>query len=166
MEKILEIKRYPDPVLRKKSSPVHEITPKEQKLFEDMLLTMNICGGIGLAAPQVGISKQIIAINLDNEIVKLANPKVLKTKGADKMTEGCLSVPDMNIEIKRPYEITVGGLNEKGQYVEIKAKGLLARAIQHEIDHLNGKLILDYSSLLKKIFYSRKNAARKSKTPL
>jgi len=158
MERILEIRKYPDPVLRKKSAPVQEITPKEQKLFENMLLTMSICGGIGLAAPQVGISKQIIAINLDNEIIKLANPKIVKSKGTDKMAEGCLSVPDMDIEIKRPFEITVMGLNENGKYVEIKAKGLMARVIQHEMDHLNGKLILDYSGLIKRVLYSRKKS--------
>ncbi|MDD4908796.1 MAG: peptide deformylase [Candidatus Omnitrophica bacterium] len=158
MADILEIKKYPDAILRKKSGPVNEITPKEHKLFEDMLLTMEICGGIGLAAPQIGCSKQIIAVNIDKAIIKLANPVILKSKGTGKMAEGCLSVPEMNVEIKRPYEVTVGGLNEKGQYVEIKAKGLMARVLQHEIDHLNGKLILDYTHLLKKILYGRKKA--------
>lgn len=161
MSDILQIKKFPDPVLRKKSGPVHEITPKEQKLFEDMLLTMETSGGIGLAAPQIGYSKQIIAINIDKEIIKLANPKILKSKGTGKMVEGCLSVPEMNIEIKRPYEVLVCGLNEKGQYIEIKAKGLMARVLQHEIDHLNGKLILDYTHLLKKILYARKKKPTK-----
>lgn len=161
MTEILQIKKYPDPILRKKSGLVHEITPKEQKLFEDMLLTMQTCGGIGLAGPQIGYSKQIIAISIDKEIIKLANPKILKSKGTGKMVEGCLSVPEINIEIKRPYEVVVGGLNEKGQYVEIKAKGLMARVLQHEIDHLNGKLILDYAHLLKKILYGRKKSAPK-----
>ena len=156
MSDILRIKKYPDPILRKKSGLVHEITPKEQKLFEDMLLTMEISGGIGLAAPQIGHSKQIIVINIDKDILKMANPKILKSKGTGKMVEGCLSVPEMNIEIKRPDEVVVGGLDEKGRYIEIKAKGLLARVLQHEIDHLNGKLILDYTHLLKKILYTRK----------
>jgi peptide deformylase len=161
MTDILEIRKYPDPILRKKSGPVHEITPKEQKLFEDMLLTMEICGGIGLAAPQIGCSKQIIAINIDKEIIKLANPKILKSKGTGKMVEGCLSVPEIHIEIKRPFEVVVGGLNEKGRYIEIKAKGLMARVLQHEIDHLNGKLILDYTHLLKKLLYGRRKSAPK-----
>jgi peptide deformylase len=86
---------------------------------------------------------------------------ILKSKGTGKMAEGCLSVPEMNVEIKRPYEVTVGGLNEKGEYIEIKAKGLMARVLQHEIDHLSGKLILDYTHLLKKILYRRKKTPPK-----
>ncbi len=150
-KQILEIKRYPESILRKKSAQVFEVTPKELKLFEDMLLTMYTFGGLGLAAPQVGNSVQIIVADIGEGAIKLINPRVVKSKGEDKLTEGCLSLPDINVEIKRPYEIIVEGLNEKGKRIEIKAKGLLARVIQHEIDHLKGRLIIDYLGLIDKM---------------
>ena len=150
-KKILEIKRYPEPVLRKKSVSIDELTQKEIKLFEDMLLTMYAFNGIGLSAPQVGSSSEIIVADIGEGIIKLANPKIIKTKGQDKLVEGCLSVPDISVEIRRPYEILVEGLNEKGEKVEFKAKGLLARVIQHEIDHLKGRLIIDHMGLIDKM---------------
>lgn len=149
--KILEIKKYPEPILRKRSIPVPELTPKEIKLFEDMLLTMYTFGGAGLSAPQVGSLVQIIVADVGEGIIRLANPRILKTKGEDKASEGCLSLPDTNVQIKRHYEILVEGSNEKGEHIEIKAKGLLARVIQHEIDHLKGRLIIDYLGLIEKM---------------
>jgi len=148
---VLEIKKYPEPILRKKCIRVPEITPKEVKLFEDMLLTMYTFGGIGLSAPQVGSLLQIIVADVGEGAVRLANPHILKTKGQDKLSEGCLSLPDINVQIKRPYEVLVEGLNEKGEHIEINAKGLLARVIQHEIDHLKGRLIIDYLGLIEKM---------------
>ena len=148
---VLEIKKYPEPILRKKCIQVPEITPKEVKLFEDMLLTMYTFGGIGLSAPQVGSLLQIIVADVGEGAVRLANPHILKTKGQDKLSEGCLSLPDINVQIKRPYEVLVEGLNEKGEHIEINAKGLLARVIQHEIDHLKGRLIIDYLGLIEKM---------------
>ena len=110
--------------------------------------------GIGLAAPQIGISKKLIVADIGDGPVMLANPKILKTKGAGKMEEGCLSIPGINVIIKRAEEVIVNGLNEKGKVIELKAQGLLARVLQHEIDHLNGRLIIDliidYLSLLEK----------------
>ena len=148
---ILEIKKFPDSVLRKKCESIEEITPEEVELFNGMLSTMHIFKGIGLAASQVGILRRIIVADIGEGIVKLANPSVVKVKGSDRMVEGCLSVPDVNVEIKRPFEIVVVGLDEKGKVIEVKAKGLLARVLQHEIDHLNGKLIIDYAGLWKKM---------------
>jgi len=148
---VLEIKKYPESILRKKCIQVPEITPKEVKLFEDMLLTMYTFGGIGLSAPQVGSLLQIIVADVGEGAVRLANPHILKTKGQDKLSEGCLSLPDINVQIKRPYEVLVEGLNEKGEHIEINAKGLLARVIQHEIDHLKGRLIIDYLGLIEKM---------------
>jgi peptide deformylase len=150
-KQILEIKRYPDAVLRKKCIHVPEVTPKEVKLFEDMLLTMYTFNGVGLAAPQVGNLVQIIVADVGEGAVRLINPRIIKSKGEDKLAEGCLSLPDINVEIKRPYEILAEGLNEKGQHIEIKAQGLLARVIQHEIDHLKGRLIIDYLGLIEKM---------------
>lgn len=148
---ILEIKKYPNSILLKKSKPVEEITPEEVLLFNNMLNTMHKCNGVGLAAPQVGISKKLFVADIGEKIIKLANPAIVETKGMDTMAEGCLSVPEINIDVKRPSEIVVVGLDEKGKVVEIKAKGLLARVIQHEIDHLNGKLIIDYAGIWKKM---------------
>jgi peptide deformylase len=140
----LIIKRYPDKLLRKQCKPIEEITEKEIELFQDMLFTMKHFAGIGLAAPQIGIAKKMIVAELDNRIIKLANPQIVGMRGADNMAEGCLSVPDVIVDIKRPDEVIVQGLDDKGNIVEMRMEGLLARVVQHEIDHLEGKLIIDY----------------------
>ena len=148
---MLEIKKYPDRILRKGCKPIEEIGRKEKKLFEDMLLTMHNSCGIGLAAPQVGILHQIIVSDIGEDIIiKLANPKIIEVKGVDKMTEGCLSIPGVGVEVKRAFEVRISGLNDEGRYIEVKAKGLLARVLQHEIDHLKGKLIIDYLNIWKR----------------
>ncbi len=141
---ILEIKKYPDKVLRKKCEKIEEVSSYEKDLFSKMLFTMRRFQGIGLAAPQVGILKRLIVVDIGEEEIKLANPKILKIKGEDKLVEGCLSIPGAQVEVKRAYEVVVEGLNEKDELIQIKAKGLLARVLQHEIDHLDGKLIIDY----------------------
>jgi peptide deformylase len=150
-KQVLEIKRYPESILRKKSIQIPEVTPNEAKLFEDMLMTMYTFNGIGLAAPQVGSSVQVIVADVGEGPIRLINPRIIKSKGEDKLTEGCLSLPEVNVDIKRPDEILVEGLNQKGEHIEIKAKGLLARVIQHEIDHLKGRLIIDYMGLIDKM---------------
>ncbi len=154
MEK-LEIRKYPDSILRDKCEPIKIVTTEEVKLFENMISTMHYLSGIGLAAPQVGISRQLIIADIGDGIIKLANPKIIKIKDFDEMVEGCLSISDVNAKIKRGYEIEVSGLNEKGEIIEFKAKGLLARVIQHEIDHLNGKLIIDYMSFWRRLKFKR-----------
>jgi peptide deformylase len=146
----LAIRRYPDSILRKKCLRIEELTHREIVLFEVMLSTMHKFEGVGLAAPQIGIASSLIVADIGEGAVKLANPVILKMKGTDKLEEGCLSLPGVTVDIERPYEITVGGLNEEGQAVEIKIQGLLARVLQHEIDHLKGRLIIDYLSLLDK----------------
>jgi len=147
----LDIKKYPDKVLRNKCQIVEEITENEIRIFERMVSTMQYFRGIGLAAPQVGISFQLIIAGVGNRIVKLANPQIIETKGRDKMAEGCLSIPNIRVEVKRPYEVVIEGMNEKGKLTQIKAKGILARVLQHEIDHLNGKLIIDYMGIFGKL---------------
>jgi len=141
---VLEIKKYPDKVLRKKCEEIEGISSYEKDLFSKMLFTMRRFQGIGLAAPQVGILKRLIVVDIGEKEIKLANPKILEVKGEDKLVEGCLSIPGAQVEVKRAYEVVVEGLNEKGKLIQIKAKGLLARVLQHEIDHLDGKLIIDY----------------------
>ena len=150
-KQILEIKKYPETILRKKTDQVAEITAKEKKLIKNMLFTMYTFGGIGLAAPQVGVSLQIVVADIGQGAVVLVNPRVIKTKGEDKLTEGCLSLPDISVAVKRPYEIIVEGLNDQGQKFEIKTDGLLARVILHEIDHLRGRLIIDHLGLIDKM---------------
>ena len=118
-----------------------------------MLFTMKHFAGIGLAAPQIGIAKKMIVAEVDNKIIKLANPQIVGMRGADNMAEGCLSVPDVMIDIERPNEVIVQGLDDKGNIVEIRMEGLLARVVQHEIDHLNGRLIIDYMNMADKLKY-------------
>ncbi len=156
----LEIKKYPDNILRKKCIDILEVTDKEARIFEEMLFTMRHFAGIGLAAPQVGIAKNLIVADIGEGAIKLANPKILKTAGLDKLEEGCLSIPGVAVNIERPYEIMVTGLNENNRLIEIKTKGILARVLQHEIDHLSGKLIIDYLNLLEK-FKLRLHARRR-----
>ena len=145
--KPLIIKKYPDKLLRKQSKPIEEITEKEIELFRDMLFTMKHFSGICLAAPQIGIAKKMIVAEVDNRIIKLANPQIVGMRGNNSMAEGCLSVPGVMIDIERPDEVIVQGLDEKGKTVEIRVEGLLARVVQHEIDHLNGRLIIDYMNM-------------------
>ena len=121
-----------------------------------MVFTMKYFSGIGLAAPQVGVLKKLIVAEVEGEVIKLANPEILNVKGTDNMKEGCLSIPNLGVNIERPFEVIVEGLNGRGQPVEIKAKGLLARVLQHEIDHLNGKLIVDYLSFWEKLKFRAK----------
>ena len=142
--KPLVIKKHPDKILREKCTQVEKITNKEKKLFDKMLFTMEYFCGIGLAAPQIGISKKLIVACAEKRTIKLANPEIIDISGSDNMVEGCLSIPDVTVDIKRPFEVVVKGLNEKGKNIEIKLKGLLARVLQHEIDHLEGRLIIDY----------------------
>ena len=147
----LEIRKYPDSILRKKALEIKEITDKEITLFEVMLFTMRHFSGIGLAAPQIGIDQNLIVADIGKGAIKLANPVVLKNEGSDKLEEGCLSLPGVGVVIERADKIIVSGLNEKGKIVELEARGLMARVLQHEIDHLKGKLIIDYLSLLEKM---------------
>ena len=141
----LKIHTIPDPILRAECLSVDEITSNEINLFKNMVYTMNINEGIGLAGPQIGIAKRIIVLKDEKgKIIKLINPRIVSSSGSGVMTEGCLSIPHRSVEIVRPYEVTVIGRNEKDKEVQIEAKGLMARVLQHEIDHLSGKLIIDY----------------------
>jgi len=134
-------------ILREKAEKVKEITPQIKKVVLDMIETIKSDkNSIGLAAPQINQSLQIIAFKLDlnKNLVVLINPKIKRASWRKEiMEESCLSLPSFSIPVKRPKKITVQGLNINGQLVKIKAEGLLARVIQHEIDHLNGILICD-----------------------
>ncbi len=154
--KLLEIKKYPDKILKKTCEDIVEVTEKELKLFDSMLYTMKHFYGIGLAGPQVGILKNIIVVDIGEGPVKLINPKVVALNGSGVMKEGCLSVPGVDVEVERAYKITVLGVNEKGNDVELKVRGLLARVLLHEIDHLRGKTIVDYMQFFDKMKFNLK----------
>ncbi len=143
---VLEIRTYGDPCLRQRSEPVREIGPSERMLIKMMFHTMYDSDGIGLAAPQVGINKQLIVIDVGDGPLVLANPRIRDAEGQVVMEEGCLSVPGGTVEIERPETITVEYLDEENISQRLTCTGLLARAIQHEHDHLMGKLIVDYAS--------------------
>lgn len=132
-----------DPVLEERAVEVPKITKKIAKLIDDMLDTMYDADGVGLAAPQVGVSQRIIVIDVGDGPVVLVNPVMVKADGEDIDVEGCLSIPERWVYVKRATEVEVTGLNEKGKQVRIKADGYFARALQHEIDHLDGVLMLD-----------------------
>lgn len=144
---ILSIQKGQDnPILRQKAKQVKEITVQIKQLILDMIETLEANNGAGLAAPQVSQLLQIIVAKpeADKEALVLINPQIKKTsRKKEVMEEGCLSLPDISVPVERPNKITVQGLALNGQLVKIKAKGLLARIIQHEIDHLNGVLITD-----------------------
>ena len=153
----LQLRYYGDPVLRKRAEPVQEITYEEVKLAEDMLKTLYFTEvGIGLAATQVGVLKRFLIVDIREEdedetgLFMLFNPEILNSEGEDIAEEGCLSIPDLREDVKRPERIVVRAIDLQNQSVEFEADGLLARVLQHEIDHLNGTLFIDRISGLKR----------------
>ena len=157
---ILEIKKFNEPVLRKKCEKVKKVDKKTKKLIVDMVQTMKEGQGIGLAAPQVGVSKRVIVVQTDlrgQRILALVNPKIIKKSQEKEMDEeGCLCFPGIFLEIKRAKEVEVEGLDIKGEKIKLKAKGLLARVFQHEIDHLDGVLFIDRISFWQKLKIRKK----------
>lgn len=142
---IRTIREEGDEILRKQSRQVDEVNEKIIELIEDMFDTMHKYNGVGLSAVQVGVLKRVIVIDTGEEGEKFAliNPEIIKTKGEQTVEEGCLSFPNKFGKIVRPEEVIVIALNEKGEKIRLKAKELLAQAICHEIDHLNGELFID-----------------------
>ena len=147
---ILDIRVLGDPVLRQVTTPVTAMTEELQRLVDDMFETMHHARGIGLAAPQVGRTERIAVVEVDEEPIVLVNPEVVERAGKAKGEEGCLSIPDIYADVERPKTVTVRALDRRMQPFEIEATDLLGRCLQHEIDHLDGKLFLDYLSVLKR----------------
>lgn len=150
---ILPILRFPNERLRKIAKPVEQITAETQTIIDDMIETMYEEKGIGLAATQVDIHKQIIVIDVSedrSELLVIINPKVVDKSGETGIEEGCLSVPESLGFVPRAETITIKAQNRNGEYYQIDADGLLAICIQHEMDHLKGKLFVDYLSPLKR----------------
>lgn len=141
---ILEIKEYGEPILWEKALPVEEVTPEILNLIKDMAETMYTASGVGLAASQVGVPKRIILVDGEEDgLIVLINPMIIKSEGEVVEEEGCLSVPDIYSQVKRSFKVTIKALNENGDPIEITKEDLIARALQHEIDHLDGILFID-----------------------
>ena len=167
---ILPILTAPDPRLKKKSLPVDAVDDGVRRLMDDMLETMYDAPGIGLAAPQVGVLKRVIVLDIDREDTKtgplfMANPEVIEASDEDaSYEEGCLSVPEHYSDVVRPAKVTVRYLDRDGKSRDLQAEGLLATCVQHEIDHLDGVLFIDHISALKRNMILRKLLkARKEK---
>jgi peptide deformylase len=163
---IKKILTEPDPFLRQKSSEVEQVTDETRKLMDDMLETMYDAPGIGLAAIQIGVPKRVIVIDLSRDEKKnplyFVNPKIIKKSDTDSTyEEGCLSVPGQFAEVDRPDKCHVSFLDYNGKKQELKAEGLLATCIQHEMDHLEGILFIDYLSKLKKNLIVKKLSKQK-----
>ena len=139
------IRKEGDPVLRQVAKPVPEVTSNIQKLLTDLAETMYDSGnGIGLAANQIGILKRALVVDIGQGLIELVNPEVIESSGEQIGVEGCLSIPGVQGDVLRANRVTVKGWNRNGEDVEIKAEGLLARVLLHEIDHLNGILFTDH----------------------
>ena len=148
---VLDIRVLGDPVLRKPTKRVTEVTDELRQLIADMFETMYAAEGIGLAAPQVGRTERLAVVDVEGNKFTMINPEVIERTGdIDKAEEGCLSIPDIYGDVERPFTVTIRAMNENGEQYEATASELLGRCFQHEIDHLDGKLFLDYLSPLKR----------------
>jgi len=156
-----KIVTYGHPVLEKVAEPVSEIDREIKDLARDMVLTMHAAPGIGLAAPQVAVSKRVITVDLSvgenpDDLIILVNPGFIETEGEEVSEEGCLSVPGIHENVRRPARVVVGGIDLEGKERVIEASGTLARVFCHEIDHINGRLFIEKLSPLKKALVKKK----------
>ena len=147
---ILEIRKAGDKILKEKAQPVIKIDKKIKKLLDDMAQTMVTAEGVGLAAPQVGVSLRVIVLDVDEELIELINPVITACEGCELGNEGCLSIPGVFGEVERFAEVTVEGFNRFGKKIHIIGSGLLSRALQHEIDHLDGILFIEKAQTIHK----------------
>ncbi len=158
---VYPIVKFGDPVLEKKAAPITEFNAELRKLVDDMFESMYAAHGVGLAAPQIGISKRIAVIDVtfkedpDAKIV-LVNPEIVHTEGRQTSNEGCLSIPEFREKVTRPMKVKVRAQNAQGKTIEVEGEELLARALLHETDHLNGKLYISHVSALKRDLIKRK----------
>lgn len=147
---VMEIRKAGDPVLKKIAAPVEKIDRKIKQLLDDMAETMYAADGVGLAAPQVGVSLQLVVIDVGEGIIELINPKIVACEGCEIAAEGCLSVPGMFGEVERYATVTVEAENRVGKMFRISGSGMLARALQHETDHLKGVLFIELAKTIHK----------------
>ena len=154
-----------NPVLRQKAKKVSQLDRPIQKLIDDMIETMKVAPGVGLAAPQVGVPLRLAVIDVDDKITVIVNPEIIKSTGEVELDEGCLSVPGFWGRLNRAERVSVKALDRTGKELRIRdAEGLFAQALQHEIDHLNGVLFIDHISRLKRARITKKfaKAAKRS----
>lgn len=164
---LLEIRVYPDHVLREIAKPIDRITEETKRLAQDMMETMRLARGAGLAANQVGVPIRLIVIELKSgragKPVAIINPEIINSESEEITEEGCLSVPGYYEYIKRPKKVSVKGITIDNAPFQIECEGNLARAFQHEIDHLNGKLFIDYLSPVKKNIFKKRYLKQKNR---
>ncbi len=159
---IREIRLYPDPILKRKAIPVEEVDEEIRWLIDDMEETMYAAPGVGLAAPQIGVLFRVIVVDPaskqqgGSQLISVVNPEIVWSDGSIIQEEGCLSIPDMTVEMERKERIQLTGLDRDGEEVDLQAEGLLAVCLQHEIEHLEGWLIVDNISRLKRDIYRKK----------
>ncbi|MCD5407602.1 MAG: peptide deformylase [Desulfotomaculum sp.] len=147
---VYEVVKNGEPVLRTKAKPVPKVTSNIHKLLDNMVDTMYASRGVGLAAPQIGVSKQVLVLDVGDGLIEVINPEIIESSGTETGIEGCLSIPGIIGEVPRAVKITVKGLDREGQVVTYQATGMMARAFQHEIDHLNGVLFIDIAQNIRK----------------
>jgi peptide deformylase len=158
---VLEIRKYPDDVLKGRALAVEALDGGLQRLIDDMIETMYAASGVGLAAPQVGVPRRLIVVDVslregeDTGLIVLCNPELVVEEGSVESEEGCLSLPGFITKIRRAEKVTVRGLDREGRETAVEASGLLSMALQHELDHLNGTLILDRTSFIKREFFKK-----------
>jgi peptide deformylase len=158
---VLEIRKYPEKVLKQKATPVDAFDEELQALIDDMVETMYAAPGVGLAAPQVGVSKRLAVIDVSTKeekmpLLVLVNPVFLSKEGIIEFEEGCLSFPDYTTKVERAERVVVSAMDREGRQIEIETEGLLAIALQHEIDHLDGILLIDRISPIKRQFFKKR----------
>lgn len=158
---IREIRLYPDRILKRRAIPVEEVDEEIRRLIDDMAETMYAAPGVGLAAPQIGVLFRVIVVDpaskqQEGQLISVVNPEIVWSDGSIIQEEGCLSIPDMTVEIERKERIQLTGLDRDGKEVVLQAEGLLAACLQHEIEHLEGWLIVDNISRLKREIYRKK----------
>lgn len=151
-----QIRIIGDTVLRERAKPVAQVTDEHRRILSEMARLMYAAQGIGLAAPQVGISESLMVVDIGEGLYKLVNARITGKKGRQCIEEGCLSVPGVGVKVKRAKKIKLEALDESGKPVCIEAEDLLACVMQHEHDHLEGKLIVDYANVLERIKIKRK----------
>ncbi|MBI2264223.1 MAG: peptide deformylase [Armatimonadetes bacterium] len=159
------VRQLGDPILRRKAKTVERLDTLTLQLIDDMAQTMYEAPGVGLAAPQVGVSKRIIVVDAGEGLHVLVNPRILESEGKEWGTEGCLSIPLIYGEVERAQTILVKGMDHHGKRVKLAAEGLLARAIQHEMDHLDGRLFIDMAINLREVKPETVEEEEGSRTP-
>lgn len=153
---VLEIRVLGDPILRERTAPTQSVTDELRALVADMFETMYAAEGIGLAAPQVGRSERVFVMDVDDNPLAMINPEIIEREGSERAEEGCLSIPEIFGDVDRATRIIARATDLDGKPFDVELTELAARCVQHELDHLDGKLFIDYMSLIKRKFTARK----------